>query len=80
MNYLPFIRSNGFWGGMVIGAAATYVLTNKSVQDAIFKTAATAVNGVRSGIEEAKERFYDAEAEVATEDDAEETATGETAT
>ena len=70
MNYLPFIRSNGFWGGMAIGAVAAYVLTNKDVQDAIFKTAAGAVNTVRSGIEEAKERFYDAEAEVASETEA----------
>lgn len=71
MNYMSLVRSNGFWGGLIVGAVATYVLTNKSVQNAIFKTAATAVNGVRSGIEEAKERFHDAEAEITTEGEAE---------
>ena len=67
MNYLSLMRSNGFWGGIAVGAVATYVLTNKEVQNTAFRVAASFVNGLRGSVEEAKERFQDAEAEIQAE-------------
>ncbi|NVK18484.1 MAG: hypothetical protein HWE30_07320 [Methylocystaceae bacterium] len=60
--------------GLVAGAAAAYILTNKSVQGTIFRTAAGAMNAVKGGLEEAKERFNDAEAEIQAESEIDEPA------
>ncbi|WP_210424589.1 hypothetical protein [Marichromatium bheemlicum] len=61
---LTTLSRDRFLKGLVIGAAATYLLTNEQVQR-------TAINGmvrawamVQGGVEEIKERFGDAEAEL----------------
>ena len=63
----PMLRtmtSGTFLVGLAVGALATYVFTNKAVQNALFRSAAKTVNVVKGGMAEAKERFHDAEAEV----------------
>jgi hypothetical protein len=56
--------SDRFLKGLLIGAAATYLLTNESVQQAAIKGAVKAWTMVQGGVEELKERFQDAEAEL----------------
>jgi hypothetical protein len=56
--------SNRFMRGLIIGAAATYVLTNEQVQRAAIKSAVKAWSTLQGGVEELKERFQDAEAEL----------------
>lgn len=53
-----------FLKGLLIGAAATYLLTNESVQRTLIKGVVQVWSAVQGGIEEAKERFHDAEAEL----------------
>lgn len=56
-----------FIKGALIGAAAAYVLTNESVQRTLIKSAVRAWSLVQSSVEEVKERFHDAEAEIQSE-------------
>jgi hypothetical protein len=56
--------SDRFVKGLVIGAAAAYVLTNENIQRAAIKSAVQAWSTVQGGVEELKERFQDAEAEL----------------
>jgi len=62
----PFLNlgNDRFLKGLVIGAAAAYLLTNESVQRAAIKGAVKAWTLVQGGVEEMKERFQDAEAEL----------------
>jgi len=53
-----------FLKGLLIGAAATYLITNESVQRTVIKGAVKAWTLVQGGLEEVKERFHDAEAEL----------------
>lgn len=53
-----------FLKGLLIGAAATYLLTNESVQRTAIKGVVQVWSALQGGIEEAKERFHDAEAEL----------------
>ncbi|KAA6187042.1 hypothetical protein F2Q65_03935 [Thiohalocapsa marina] len=53
-----------FLKGLLIGAAAAYLLTNEDVQRTAIKGAVKLWSTVQGGVEEAKERFRDAEAEV----------------
>ncbi len=53
-----------FVKGLLIGAAATYLLTNESVQRTAIKAVVQVWSALQGGIEEAKERFHDAEAEL----------------
>jgi hypothetical protein len=53
-----------FLKGLLIGAAATYLLTNESVQRTAIKGVVHVWSALQGGIEEAKERFHDAEAEL----------------
>jgi hypothetical protein len=53
-----------FLKGLLIGAAATYLLTNESVQRTAIKAVVQVWSTLQGGIEEAKERFHDAEAEL----------------
>ncbi|MDR1976764.1 MAG: hypothetical protein LBQ18_07200 [Campylobacteraceae bacterium] len=62
----------GFTGGdfvigTLIGAAVTYVLTNKEASAAVMKTLAKGTNFLQAGFEELKERFEDAKAEAQAE-------------
>ncbi|HKM19044.1 MAG TPA: hypothetical protein VJY14_03175 [Aliarcobacter sp.] len=51
-----------FVKGALIGAIATYVLTNKNAQETIFETINKAKNLALTGFEELKERIEDAKA------------------
>lgn len=56
-------NSGDFLKGALIGAAATYILTNESAQRAIFKGFAKISTLFECGLEELKERYEDAKAE-----------------
>jgi hypothetical protein len=56
-----------FLKGLLIGAAAAYLLTNESVQRTAIKGAVKAWSLMQGGVEELKERFHDAEAEIRAE-------------
>lgn len=56
--------SSDFLKGALIGAAAGYLLTNEKAQKAIFKTVAKGTQMLQMGVEEMKERFEDAKAEM----------------
>lgn len=62
----PFFNfsNDRFLKGLLIGAAAAYLLTNESVQRTAIKGAVKAWSLVHGGVEEVKERFHDAEAEL----------------
>ena len=53
-----------FVKGALIGAAAAYLLTNENVQRSAIKGAVKAWSLLQGGVEELKERFHDAEAEI----------------
>ncbi|HIV49568.1 YtxH domain-containing protein [uncultured Helicobacter sp.] len=53
-----------FFKGAIIGAVATFILTNEDAQKAIFKGFAKLSSLFEVGIEELKERYEDAKAEV----------------
>jgi hypothetical protein len=53
-----------FLKGALFGALAAYLLTNETVQQNAIKTAVRAWSMVQGGVEEMKERFRDAEAEL----------------
>lgn len=56
-----------FVKGLLIGAAAAYILTNENVQRTAIKGAVKAWSLLQGGVEELKERFHDAEAEIRAE-------------
>jgi hypothetical protein len=53
-----------FIKGALVGAVVAYLLTNESVQQGAIKAAVKAWSLVQGGVEEMKERFRDAEAEL----------------
>ena len=55
---------NSFITGIVLGAAATYFLTDENAQKKLFKLIAKGTEMFQMGIEEMKERFEDAKAEM----------------
>ena len=55
--------SGDFLNFLLIGAAATYILTNENAQRAIFKGFAKISTLFECGLEELKERYEDAKAE-----------------
>ena len=61
------LLNDRFLKGLLIGAAAAYLLSNESVQRTAIKGAVRAWGMVQGGMEELKERFHDAEAEVRAE-------------
>ncbi len=63
-NILGSIDTGDFIKGALIGAVATYLLTNDSAQKAIFKTVARGTEMFQAGIEEMKEKMEDAKAEL----------------
>jgi hypothetical protein len=57
--------SNGdFIKGALLGAAVTYLLTNKNAQESIFKAFGKGSELFSAGIEELKERYEDAKAQM----------------
>lgn len=65
-NQTPFLNfsNDRFLKGLLIGAAAAYVLTNESVQRGAIKGVVKIWSTLQGGVEEIKERFQDAEAEI----------------
>ncbi|RKT44737.1 hypothetical protein [Thiocapsa rosea] len=49
------LEDSEFWKGALLGAAAVLVLTNESVQSALFKTGAKAKSAVKTGVDRAKD-------------------------
>lgn len=59
------IFTNGdFVKGALIGAAVTFLLTNKTAQETIFKAASKGSELFQAGMEELKERYEDAKAQM----------------
>ena len=58
------LGNDRFLKGLLIGAAAAYLLTNESVQRTAIKGVVKLWGGLQGGVEEIKERFHDAEAEI----------------
>lgn len=56
------MRTNEFLTGALLGAAAAYILTNKTAQEAILQGFVKMGNLFSAGIEELKERYEDAKA------------------
>jgi len=57
--------NNGdFIKGALIGAAVTYLLTNKNAQNTIMKAASKGSEFFQAGMEELKERYEDARAQM----------------
>lgn len=64
-NRLPSGRpSDRFLKGLLIGAAVTYLVTNEQVQRTAIKSVVKTWSLLQGGIEEVKERFGDAAAEL----------------
>lgn len=61
-------RDERFLKGALVGAAATFLLTNDSVQKNAIQSIVKVWNLFQGGLEEVKERFRDAEAEIKVED------------
>jgi len=61
-------RDERFVKGAVTGAALTFLLTNDSVQKNAVKSMVKIWHLFQGGIEEVKERFRDAEAEIQSEE------------
>ena len=56
--------------GALVGAAGVYLMTNEKAQKALFKTFAKGSAMFSAGIEEMKERYEDAQAELEAEHNA----------
>ncbi|SDW84688.1 hypothetical protein [Thiocapsa roseopersicina] len=50
------LEDSEFWKGALLGAAAVLLLTNESVQGALFKTGAKTKAAVKTGVDRVKER------------------------
>lgn len=61
---LAAFDTKNFLVGATIGALGAYILTNENAQKAIFKTIAGGSQMFQAGIEELKERYEDAKAEL----------------
>lgn len=66
-SFLNF-RDERFLKGALVGAAVTFLLTNDSVQKNAIQSIVKVWNLFQGGLEEVKERFRDAEAEIKAED------------
>jgi hypothetical protein len=61
-------KDERFLKGAIVGAAATFLLTNDSVQKSAIKSVVKIWSLFQGGVEEMKERFRDAEAEIKSEE------------
>lgn len=66
-NLLGSFDTQKFLLGAAVGALGAYLLTNENAQKAIFKTVAKGGALFSAGVEEMKERFEDAKAEMEAE-------------
>lgn len=67
-NIVPNFSSVNFIQGALIGAVASYILTNENAQQTIFKSVVRMGKLLQAGTEELKERFEDAKAEIEAEE------------
>ena len=58
------LGGNSFLSGILVGAAVSYFLTDENAQKKLFKLIAKGTEMFQMGIEEMKERFEDAKAEM----------------
>jgi len=65
---LSAFNTKQFVIGALIGAVGAYLLTNEKAQKNLFKTIAKGSEMFQAGIEEMKERFEDAKAELAAKE------------
>jgi len=56
-----------FWKGAVLGAGVALLVTSDTVQKAVVKTVSKGMAAASAGVEEFKEKFEDAKAEVEAE-------------
>ncbi|MFO1128223.1 MAG: hypothetical protein U1E66_07335 [Rhodospirillales bacterium] len=63
-SFVHTLARGNFLTGFGVGAVVTLVVTNPSVQRALFTTLARTSNMITAGFAEAKERFHDAQAEI----------------
>jgi hypothetical protein len=61
LNQLLNFDDKEFWKGALIGAAAVLLLTNESVQKALFRTGAKAKEAVKSGVEKVSKTASEAQ-------------------
>ena len=61
------VKSSTFWTGAAVGAGLALLVTNESVQKGVVKTFSKMMAAVGGGIEEIKEKYEDAKAEVEAE-------------
>lgn len=59
--------SSTFWKGAVLGAGVALLVTNEAVQKAVVKTVSKGMAAASAGVEELKEKYEDAKAEVDAE-------------
>lgn len=59
--------SSTFWTGAILGAGVALLVTNETVQKAVVKTFSKGMAAASAGVEEFKEKFEDAKAEVEAE-------------
>lgn len=64
------VTDSGYIKGLLLGAAATYLLTNPKVQRAMVKGAVTLWSSVQGSVEEVKEQIQDIKAEMSMKTDA----------
>lgn len=67
-NMFGAFNTKQFVVGALIGAVGAYLLTNEKAQKNLFKTIAKGTEMFQAGIEEMKERFEDAKAELAAKE------------
>jgi len=59
--------SSTFWTGAILGAGLALLVTSETVQKAVVKTVSKGMAAASAGVEEFKEKFEDAKAEVEAE-------------
>ena len=59
--------SSTFWKGVIFGTGVALLVTSETVQKAVVKTVSKGMAAATAGVEELKEKFEDAKAEVEAE-------------
>ncbi len=67
----PGLVGSQFLTGVLVGGVATYILTNETIQRAAINGVAHLWLAITGALEETKERFRDAEAEIKSATEAE---------
>ncbi|MDR1529547.1 MAG: hypothetical protein LBS40_03985 [Burkholderiales bacterium] len=64
---LPSRKSDQFLAGLLLGAAAAYILSDEEIRARLIKGGIKLYSGIAGGIEEIKEQFADIRAELEAE-------------